>query len=97
MRRARSSGTTIVLLAKLANIVFNEVETLHVIGCSVPVVNWQALVLLKLYAGGPVDWQDARNIVAVRKPSAAHRNELTAKADALGLAQEIRDLFGPSA
>ncbi len=87
----------IMLPAKLANIAFNRVETLDVIGCSVPVVNWQALVLLKLYAGGPLDWQDARNIVAVRKPSAAHREYLIAQADALELTQEVRTLLESSA
>jgi hypothetical protein len=87
----------IVLPSKIAAIAFNGVETLTVLGYSVPVVNWQALVLLKLYAGGPVDLQDARNIVAVRKPTGIDRGSLIAQADALGLAQEVRALFDSSA
>lgn len=83
----------IVLPSKLAAIAFNQIETLKVLGCSVPVVNWQALVLLKLYAGGPIDLQDARSIVAVRKPSVTHREDLIAQADALGLTQEVRALL----
>lgn len=63
------------------------------LGCSVPVVNWQALVLLKLFAGGPIDLQDARSIVAVRKPGVTHREDLIAQADALELTQEVRTLF----
>lgn len=83
----------IVLPSQLTAIVFKQIETLNVLGCSVPVVNWQALVLLKLYAGGPIDFQDARNIVAVRKPSVIDRENLSAQADALGLAKEVRTLF----
>ena len=83
----------IVLPAKMAVIAFNGVETLNVLGYSVPVVNWRALVLLKLYAGGPVDLQDARSIVAVRKPNAIDRESLIAQADALGLDQEVRTLL----
>ncbi len=86
----------IVLPSKLATIAFNGVETLTVLGYSVPVVNWQALVLLKLYAGGPVDLQDARNIIAVRKPDATVWEDLLAQADTLGLAQEIRSLLDSS-
>ncbi|MBH0203036.1 MAG: hypothetical protein HP496_12285 [Nitrospira sp.] len=86
----------IVLPSKMAAIAFNGVETLTVLGYSVPVVNWQALVLLKLYAGGPVDLQDARSIVAVRKPKGIDRENLIAQADALGLAQEVRILLESS-
>jgi hypothetical protein len=83
----------IVLPSKLATIAFNGVETLTVLGYSVPVVNWQALVLLKLYAGGPVDLQDARSIVAVRKPKGIDRENLIAQAEGLGLAQEAQALL----
>lgn len=84
----------IVLPSKWAAIAFNQIKMLKVLGCSVPVVNWQALVLLKLFAGGPIDLQDAQNIVAVRKPNAIDRESLVAQADALGLAQEMRFCLG---
>jgi hypothetical protein len=83
----------IVLRSKWANVAFTEIQTLNIIGCVVPVVNWHALVLLKLYAGGPVDLQDARSVAAVRNPDAAERETLVVQADALGLGQEIRTLF----
>lgn len=86
----------IVLPSQLAAIAFNHIETLLVLGYSVPVVNWQALVLLKLFAGGPVDLQDARNIVAVRRPNGVDRESLIAQADALGLGEEMRILLDPS-
>lgn len=87
----------IVLPSKMAVLTFDGVETLAVLGYSVPVVNWQALVLLKLYAGGPVDLQDARSIVAVRNPTAIDRERLLAQADVVGLAQEVRTLLDSSA
>jgi hypothetical protein len=83
----------IVLPSKLAVVAFNGIATLTVLGYSVPVVNWQALVLLTLYAGAPVDLQDARSVVAVRKPSVTRREDLIAQADALGLAHEVRVLL----
>lgn len=87
----------IVLQPKWADVAFKGVESLKVLGCAVPVVNWQALVLMKLYAGGPIDLQDARSIVAVRKPNAADRKSLIAQADVMGLAREARALLDPSA
>lgn len=59
----------IVLPSKLAAIAFSQIETLAVLGCSVPVVNWQALVLLKLFAGGPIDLQDARTLLQCENPA----------------------------
>ena len=70
----------IVLRPKWTDVVFREIETLTVLGCAVPVVNWHALVLMKIYAGGPVDLQDARSIVAVRNPGVEDRKRLIAQA-----------------
>lgn len=86
----------IVLQSRWADVVFRRVETLLVLDCSVPVVSWQALILLKLYAGGPVDLQDARDIVAIRQPNPTERADLAAQADALGLAEECKALLSTS-
>lgn len=83
----------IVLRPKWTDVVFKGIETLKVLGSTVPVVNWQALVLMKLYAGGPVDVQDARSILAVRNPGIGDRKRLIAQADGLGIGQEIRALL----
>lgn len=83
----------IVLWPKWADVAFEGIETLKVLGCAVPVVNWQALVLMKLYAGGPIDFHDARSIVAVRNPGSEERRSLIAQADGLGVGQEIRVLL----
>lgn len=83
----------IVLPSKWVDIVFRGVETVRALGCSVPVVSWQALVLLKLYAGGPVDLQDAQSIVAVQTPNVLEREDLLAEAETLGLAHEMQTLL----
>lgn len=84
----------ILLQPKWADLVFGHVKTISVLECQLPVVDWPVLVLLKLYAGGPVDLQDARDIVAVRKPNPAERKDLATQAEALGLAKECKALFG---
>jgi hypothetical protein len=83
----------IVLRPKWVDEVFRDVEPVNVLGCAIPVVNWKPLVLMKLYAGGPVDIQDAKSILAVRKPNSADRKSLIARADVLGLAQEVQALL----
>lgn len=84
----------IVLRPKWIDVAFREIETVKVLDCAVPVVSWRALVLMKLYAGGPVDLQDARNILSVRNPGADERRRLIAQADGLGIGQEVRGLLG---
>ena len=68
--------------------VFRHVETLSVSGCTVPVVTWSMLVLLKLYAGGPQDLLDARQILNVKQPSMAELQEIAKLAGTLGILEE---------
>jgi Nucleotidyl transferase AbiEii toxin, Type IV TA system len=76
----------LVLLPPAWNtVVFAHVESLPVFGCTVRVVSWQALILLKLYAGGPQDLLDARQILAVRQATQAERRSLAVQAEAVGL------------
>ena len=83
----------ILLQPPWADLVLEHVKKISVLECRLPVVDWPALVLLKLYAGGPVDLQDARGIVAVRRPNQSERKDLVAKAEALGVAEEYKALF----
>lgn len=76
----------LVLLPPVWNaIIFQDVESLPIVGCTVRVVSWQALILLKLYAGGPQDLLDAEQILAVRQPRQAERRAVAALAAKLGL------------
>lgn len=74
-------------------IIFQEVELLPVFGCTVRVVAWPALVLMKLYAGGPQDLLDARQILAVRQPTQAEQQAVSALADTVGLSAAWQDLI----
>ena len=76
----------LILLPSVWNtIIFREVATLSVFGCAVPVVSWQSLILLKLYAGGPQDLLDARQILAVCQPTPVDMQAISPLADQLGL------------
>ncbi len=75
----------IVLPAAWNAIVFRGIEQLSVFGAVVPVVSWQSLILLKLYAGGPQDFLDAQQILAVRQPTQAEQQAVSALADRMGL------------
>lgn len=83
----------ILLQPHWADLVFGHVKKIPVLECRLPVVDWPALVLLKLYAGGPVDLQDARDILAVRRPSQSERGDLAAKAGEVGVADELKALL----
>lgn len=83
----------ILLQPQWAELVFQHVKTIPVLECQLPVVDWPALVLLKLYAGGPVDLQDARDIITVRRPNLSEREQLATRDKSLGLAKECKALF----
>jgi hypothetical protein len=68
-------------------LIFDDVKSLPVFGCNVRVVSWQALILLKLYAGGPQDLLDAQQIVAVRQPTPAERQAIAALSEKVGLSK----------
>jgi predicted nucleotidyltransferase len=78
----------LILLPSAWNtIIFDRVECLSLLGATVPVVSWQALILLKLYAAGPQDLLDAQQILAVRQPAEHERQALASRASTLGLTE----------
>lgn len=85
----------LVLLPPVWNaLLFQDVTSLPVcFGCTVRVVSWQALLLLKLYAAGPQDLLDAQQILAVRQPTQAEREAVGALADTVGLSAEWQALI----
>jgi len=90
-----AGGTTIpvqliLLPQRWHEVLLSQVSVIPVHGCSVPVVSWQALVLLKLYAGGPQDLIDAQEVWAVRQPDTESIREIQSLADTLGLSGEFK-------
>jgi hypothetical protein len=58
----------------------------------VPVVTWESLVLLKIYAGGPQDLLDARQILKVRQPSETELARISNLAERLRIQEEWTEL-----
>ena len=73
---------------RFTEVIFRHVERLSVMGQFVPVVSWQILVLLKLYAGGPQDQLDAGQILKVRQPQPDALRQMAELAESLDLLEE---------
>lgn len=80
----------ILFPSSLTEITFRRVETFSVMDQTVPVVSWQVLVLLKLYAGGPQDKLDAHHILQVRHPKPDDLEQIREMAESLGI---LKDWF----
>jgi len=72
----------------LTEVAFRHVESLSILEQVVPVVSWQSLVLLKLYAGGPRDKLDAHQILQVRRPESDDLKQISQMAAALGIMED---------
>jgi hypothetical protein len=83
----------VVFPTVFTELVFGHVEPLSVFGRIVPVVSWQVLILLKLYAGGPQDRLDARQILKVRHTRRDDLKGIAEMAEAVGLLAEWTDLL----
>jgi hypothetical protein len=82
----------ICLPSRLIGLAFKHIEMLSVLGCSVPVVSWQALIILKLYAGGPHDLLDVHQILKVRRPQAKDVQDIESMAKVAGVLNEWKDV-----
>lgn len=86
-------GQLILLPPAWNAVVFRDVESLNVFTCTVPIVAWPALVLLKLSAGGRQDLLDVQQILAVRQPTSDERRAVAALADQVGMSEAWRALI----
>lgn len=83
----------ILFPSSLTEITFRRVETLSVMDQVVPVVSWQVLVLLKLYAGGPQDTLDAHYILQMRRPQPDDLEQIRKMAESLGILKDWTTLL----
>ena len=79
--------------ALLTELAFRHVETLSVLECSVLVVSWPVLIILKLYAGGPRDLLDVHQLLKVRRPQAKDVQEIESMAQVAGVLSEWKNLW----
>jgi len=82
----------ILLPPRWSPIILDGIVSLSVLGCVVPVISWEGLLLLKLYAGGPQDLLDAQHILAVRQPSEDEIEKLSQLAGQVDLLEAFRNL-----
>ena len=80
----------------LTELVFRHIERVSVLECSVPVVSWQVLIILKLYAGGPHDLLDIHRILKVRRPQAKDVQAIASMAETMGVLNEWTALWNQS-
>lgn len=73
--------------------ILGEAVPVTLFGTPLPVVSWPYLVLLKLYAAGPLDLLDAREILRAQAPSEAELSALTLLAKRFGLGQALVGLL----
>ncbi|MDR4495873.1 MAG: nucleotidyl transferase AbiEii/AbiGii toxin family protein [Nitrospirales bacterium] len=78
----------IVFPSVLTEMIFRHIETISVMDQMLPVVSWQMLVLLKLYAGGPQDQLDAQHILQVRSPEPKDLQTMGRMAKSLGILED---------
>ena len=83
----------VFLPSLLTELAFRHVETLSVLACSVPVVSWPVLIILKLYAGGPRDLLDVQQLLKVRRPQANDVQEIESMAQVAGVLSEWKNLW----
>ena len=78
----------IMLPPAWTEVTFRHVETILIMDRAVPIVSWEVLVLLKVYAGGPQDQLDARQILEVRRPRPGDLQRIAEIAESVGILEE---------
>jgi hypothetical protein len=78
----------IMLPSVWSPVLFSHIQKLELVHNLIPVVSWEALLLLKLYAGGPKDLLDAQTLFVHQQPHARVQEHVTTMAKTVGLAEE---------
>lgn len=71
-------------------ITFHNLQRIELEHQSIPIVDWKALVLLKLYAGGALDLEDARGVLELASPKKKDRDYLEQKAKLLRISRRLK-------
>ena len=76
-----------------SELIASNVVSVKVFDRSMPVVSWMALILLKLYAGGPQDLVDAQELLRVNRPGDDEVRRLRAMAESVDLSKDLGRLL----
>ncbi len=77
----------IILPAVWSQVLFSEIQKLELAHKLIPVVPWESLLLLKLYAGGPKDLLDAHTLLEHQQPRLV-QERMAVMAAKVGLTEE---------
>jgi hypothetical protein len=84
----------IVFPKKWDELLCEHVEVLDFEGIQLNILNWKALILLKLYAGSSRDLEDVKGILDVQKLTKADMEWLKAKASAFRVSKKLERVMG---
>lgn len=73
--------------------IFTDIERQAFAGVELPIIGWISLVLIKLYAGGALDLQDARNILRINSPTKREKAELQKRASSLRVSKKLEKIL----
>jgi len=78
----------IMLPSVWSPVLFHHIPNLELDHNLIPVVSWEALLLLKLYAGGPKDLLDAQTLFEHQQPDSVAQKHIATMAESVGLTEE---------
>lgn len=76
----------------IESIAVDSISSLSIAGISVPIVSRRALVLMKLYAGGPIDMDDAQKLFTVLPFAKDDLEYMRVKAQALRISARLQKI-----
>jgi hypothetical protein len=71
-----------------------DLSDIDIDGTQIPIADWKALVLLKLYAGSALDLEDARSILSEVEMTEVEKDYLTKKATRLRISRRLDRVLG---
>jgi len=79
----------IVLPKNWEAIAFEDLQLINLMGTDLPIIGWEQLVLLKLYAGSDMDLYDVKRIIDTREPGQRSLEALKVKSRKLRVSKKF--------
>lgn len=76
----------------IERVVFSDFETYEIASSPIPFASWRSLLILKLYAGSPLDLQDAKYILEMNLSDEEEYEELYRTAQRLRISKRLEKL-----
>jgi len=79
----------IVLPKNWEAIAFEDLQLINLMGTDLPIIGWEQLVLLKLYAGSDMDLYDVKRIIDTQEPGQRSLEALKVKSRKLRVSKKF--------